>query len=68
MAKEQDSNPITFILIDEEMRLAKRLVTLERRDDGGSVDLWCREVIRQYLHEFRVMPQAWGASPSERKR
>jgi len=68
MAQSQTSIPrITFLLTKEEMKFAKQLAKREKRDGGSSVNLWCREVVRQYLHEFRVMPQAWGVKPPRRK-
>jgi hypothetical protein len=39
------------------MRLAKQLVKREGRHGGVFVHLWCRDVVRQYLHEYRVMPE-----------
>jgi hypothetical protein len=55
-----------FILTREEVRLAKQLAKRESRDGGDSVHLWSREVVRQYLHEYRVMPEAWEATHSKR--
>jgi len=62
------SKRVAFQLSSEDMKLAKQLAKREKRDGGCSVNLWSREVLRQYLHEFRVMPQAWGVTPSRRKR
>jgi hypothetical protein len=58
MAKK--SKRVTFQLSDEEMQLAKKMAKREKRYGASSVNLWCRDVVRQYLHEFRVMPEAWG--------
>jgi len=61
VAKVKGGTRIVFILTDEEVRLAKQLAKRERRDGGNSIHRWSREIVRQYLHEYRVMPQAWGA-------
>ena len=60
MKSMKSPRTVTFQLTEEEMKLARRLSKREKRDDGDSVDLWAREVVRQYLHEFKVMPKAWG--------
>ena len=54
------SATVTFRLTEEEMKLARKLAKREKRDDATSANLWCREVVRQYLHEYKVMPEAWG--------
>lgn len=50
---------VTFKLTRDELRLARRLAKREKRTASGSVDYWARAVVRQYLHEFNVMPSAW---------
>ena len=46
-----------FRLDEEEIRLARQLAKLEKREGHPSIHLWCREVVRQYLHEYRVLAE-----------
>jgi hypothetical protein len=50
---------VIFSLSEEEMKLARQLAKRENREGANTVNCWAREVVRQYLHEYRVMPQAW---------
>jgi hypothetical protein len=69
MPKQNPRFRLVFIrLAQEEWQLAKKLARREQRTKKSTVNLWAREVVRQYLHEFKVMPQAWGAASSRRKR
>jgi len=69
MAKTKEGSwVVAFRLTEKEIKLARQLSKRERRDGGSSVNLWAREVLRQYLHEYRVMPQAWGNGAVQRKR
>jgi hypothetical protein len=60
MKSMKSPRTVTFQLTEEEMNLAGRLSKREKRDGAGSINLWAREVVRQYLHEFKVMPEAWS--------
>jgi hypothetical protein len=51
---------VTFELTSDEIQLARRVAKREKRDVSPSIDLWAREVVRQYLHEYKVMPGAEG--------
>jgi len=51
---------VKFQLNREQTKLAQQLVKRERRDNCTTVDEWAKDVVLQYLHEFKVMPEAWG--------
>jgi hypothetical protein len=65
MAKGKGRKRIVFLLTKEEVRLARKLARRESRDGGSSIHLWAREVVRQYLHEYQVMPEAWDEPSPE---
>ena len=48
---------VAFGLNAEEMKLARQLAKREKRDGHPSVHLWCREIVRQYLHDYRVLAE-----------
>jgi len=62
----RQKNRIIFTLTGAQMKLIDQLVNLEKRKTDNLPDLWCKDVVCQYLHEFRVMPQAWGKSRAKR--
>lgn len=59
---------VSFRIAGDEAKMIRELMRIEDRDGATSPHLWTRELLRQYLHEYRVDPSCWPKPAKKQKR